>query len=74
MRRSELQRAVAHEFGARGDALIADLTLSTLGHRTAAEALAEGEPAGEIWLALCEEMDVPLSRRHGAGRIEPGRR
>lgn len=71
MRRSEFFRAVAAEFGARGDALVADLALSALGHRTAAEALSDGEPAGEVWLALCEEMDVPPARRYGVGRLEP---
>ena len=74
MRRSEFFRAVRDEFGARGDALVADLALSALGHRTAAEALADGDPAGEVWLALCAETDVPQARRYGAGRLEPRRR
>ncbi|WP_396655310.1 DUF3046 domain-containing protein [Microbacterium sp.] len=73
MRRSEFFRAVDAEFGARGDALVADLALSALGHRTAAEALSDGEAAGDVWLALCAETDVPLARRHGAGRLEPRR-
>ncbi|MFT4230428.1 MAG: DUF3046 domain-containing protein [Microbacterium sp.] len=71
MRRSEFHRAVEHEFGARGDALVADLSLSLLGHRTAAQALAAGEPAREVWLALCAEADVPPARRHGVGRLDP---
>ena len=73
MRRSELIRAVEAEFGARGDALVADLALSALGHRTAAEALSEGVPAGEVWLALCAETDVPPARRYGVGRLDPPR-
>ena len=39
MRRSEFDRAVQDEFGARGDALVADLFLPELGDRTAAQAL-----------------------------------
>ncbi len=58
------------EFAARGQSLLSDLVLSPLG-RTAAEALDLGVPPRDIWLALCEEMDVPQDRRHGAGRLEP---
>jgi hypothetical protein len=74
MRRSEFERAVVDEFGPRGGALITDLALSTVGHRTAEEALAAGVPPREVWLALCAEMDVPPERRYGAGRLEPKRR
>lgn len=73
MRRSEFHRAVQAEFGARGAALVEDLTLPALGHRTASQALAAGEAAGSVWLALCAETDVPEQRRHGAGRLEPRR-
>lgn len=61
------------EFGVRGDALVADLVLSTVGGRTAAQAMADGVPAREVWFALCAEMDVPEGRWHGAGRMEPKR-
>ncbi|MBS1698451.1 MAG: DUF3046 domain-containing protein [Actinobacteria bacterium] len=74
MRRSEFLRAVEAEFGARGDALVADLVLSAVGARTAAQAMDSGVPPREVWLALCAEMDVPESRRYGAGRIEQKRR
>ncbi|MBD8021995.1 DUF3046 domain-containing protein [Microbacterium gallinarum] len=74
MRRSEFERAVRDEFGSRGSALIADLVLSRVGSRTAAEALAAGVPPREVWLALCEETDVPADRRYGVGRLEPKRR
>lgn len=72
MRRSEFLRAVDDEFGARGASLVNDLVLPGLG-RTAAEALDAGVPPRDIWLALCEENDVPPSRRYGAGRLEPRR-
>ncbi|WP_337003404.1 MULTISPECIES: DUF3046 domain-containing protein [unclassified Microbacterium] len=71
MRRSEFLRAVDTEFQARASALVNDLGLSALRGRTSVEALADGTPPREIWLALCAEMDVPESRRHGVGRQEP---
>lgn len=74
MRRSEFQRAVADEFGSRGPTLLADVILGDLGDRTAAQALEDGVPPREIWLALCEQLDVPAERRYGAGRLEPRRR
>jgi len=73
MRRSEFLRAVEHEFPGRTSSLLNDLVLSPLSGRTASEALAAGVPPRDIWLALCVEMDVPDSRRHGAGRLEPRR-
>ncbi|MGB4137780.1 MAG: DUF3046 domain-containing protein [Microbacterium sp.] len=73
MRRSEFLRAVDDEFGARGASLMQDLVLGSLGH-TSAEALEAGVPPREIWLALCEETDVPSARRYGVGRLEPRRR
>ena len=73
MRRSEFERAVAAEFGARASALLVDLVLPTIDDRTAAQAIADGVPPREVWLALCDEMDVPRERRYGAGRLEPRR-
>ena len=70
MRRSEFDRAVRDEFGAQGSALLADLVLTDIGDRTAAQALDAGIPAREVWLALCAEADVPLERRYGVGRLE----
>ena len=74
MRRSEFHRAVEDEFGARATAVVNDLFLSKAGDRTAAEALAAGVDPREVWLALCEELDVPADRRYGVGRLEPRRR
>lgn len=74
MRRSEFERAVADEFGSRGAALLTDLVLTGVEGRTAAQAIAAGVAPREVWLALCAEMDVPESRRHGAGRLAPRRR
>lgn len=71
MRRSEFLRAVEAEFGARAPFLVGDLVLTSVAGRTAEEALRAGVPPRDIWLALCEETDVPASRRYGAGRLEP---
>jgi hypothetical protein len=73
MRRSEFERAVQDEFGARASTVISDLVLSDFGDRTAVEALAAGIPPREVWLALCAETDVPAERRYGVGRREPRR-
>lgn len=74
MRRSEFLRAVEDEFGARSVALMSDLVLGAVGGRTASEALEAGVPPRDIWVALCAEMDVPVERRYGVGRLEPRRR
>jgi hypothetical protein len=74
VRRSEFERAVRDEFGPRAPALLNDLVLTEVGDRTAAQAIEAGIPPREVWLALCAETDVPLSRRHGVGRLEPRRR
>jgi len=74
MRRSEFQRAVDDEFGGRANTIVTDLVLSRVGGRTAAEAISAGVDPREVWLALCEELDVPADRRYGVGRLEPRRR
>jgi len=73
MRRSEFLRAVDDEFGARATSLTHDLVLGGLG-MTALAALDAGVPPRDIWLALCDEADVPAERRYGVGRLEPRRR
>ncbi|MFD5214614.1 DUF3046 domain-containing protein [Microbacterium sp. NPDC058345] len=73
MRRSEFLRAVDEEFGGRATALTHDLVLSSV-NMTALDALDAGVPPRDIWLALCDETDVPAERRYGVGRLEPRRR
>ena len=38
--------------------------LSTLGGRTAMEALDAGEEPRTVWLALCEHFEIPVAARH----------
>ncbi|WP_292834715.1 DUF3046 domain-containing protein [Microbacterium sp.] len=70
MRLSEFGRAVADEFGPRGDSLVEDLALAPLGYRTAARALSDGVPPRDVWMALCDATDVSPARRHGVGLID----
>ncbi len=72
MRLSEFRTAVKDEFGdAYGRVLTQDLVLSPLGGTTANQALSNGVPARDVWLALCAEVDVPRSRWYGAGIPAP---
>ncbi len=63
--------AIDDEFGALGAVLFADLSLPALGGRTGKQALADGERAKDVWLALCDANEVPAERRYGAGLREP---
>lgn len=62
------------EFGALGSSLIRDLSLAGVGHMSALDALDAGYDARDVWLALCEEADVPAHRRYGVGLLEPKER
>ena len=74
MKLSEFQRAVSDEFGAGyGQALMTDLVLADLGNRTPKEAIAEGLPPRDVWIALCKETGVPPSHWYGAGKPAPKR-
>ena len=71
MKHSEFARAVDAEFGsAAGQALVRDLVLDVF-NLTSAEALKAGKRPRDVWVALCHAMDVPESRIHGAGLIDP---
>lgn len=71
MRLSEFQVAVREEFGeVYSGVLLRDHWLSRLAG-TAQDALDRGVPAREVWEALCEDLQVPLERRHGRGLREP---
>ncbi|HLV54153.1 MAG TPA: DUF3046 domain-containing protein [Actinotalea caeni] len=59
MKHSELRAAMEAAFGARATSVAADLVLGALDHRTAEQALADGEPPGAVWAAICEAQDLP---------------
>jgi hypothetical protein len=63
MRVSEFWRAVEVEFGgAYGRHLASSQVLSSLGDRSPAEAIEAGLPVKRVWLAFCQQMDVPEDR------------
>lgn len=53
--------------------LLRDTVIVELGNRTPEQALAAGVAAREVWIALCAVQEVPVERRHGAGRPKPAR-
>jgi hypothetical protein len=70
MRLSEFWIAVTDEFGlAYGRSLTRDLVLGELGELTAEQAIAQGIPTRQVWLALCRSCDVPENRWYGVGQI-----
>jgi len=72
MRLSEFWLAMGDEFGdAYARVLVHDLVLGDLGGRTAEQALKDGVPARNVWLAICAASDVPPERRYGVGIREP---
>jgi len=72
VRLSEFWLAVSDEFGPEyGRVLTSDLVLGEIGGLTAQQGIAKGVAPREIWLALCEAMDVPANRRYGVGQREP---
>jgi len=54
------------EFGAGYSRVLSgSLVLAGVGGRTADQALRDGVPPRQVWLALCEVQDVPPERRLG---------
>jgi hypothetical protein len=64
VRRSEYVQLAEYVFGPTlADVYSRELVLSGIDHRTPAQAFAEGEDVRRVWTALCDEMQVPESRR-----------
>lgn len=62
VRLTEFQELMHTEFGvARGDALLSDHVIPSLG-RTGADAIEAGVDPRDVWRALCAEFDVPKVR------------
>ncbi len=52
------------QFGSmRADSVSRDHVFSALGGRSAVEAIDAGLPVRRVWLAICEEFDVPRKER-----------
>ena len=66
MRISHFWTLMNDEFGeAYAPTLARRHVLGVLGGRTVLEALDEGVHPRVVWLALCDDMDVPQERRFG---------
>jgi len=66
MRMSDFWRLMEDEFGAaHARSLARDHVLGALGNRTPLDAMESGTRPREAWLALCDDLDVPLERRLG---------
>ena len=51
------------EFGeSRGDVLLSDHVLPSMGGRTGSQAIEDGVDPRAVWRALCAEFDVPRGR------------
>ena len=69
MRLSIFWNLMNDEFGETyASSLAQHHALGVLGDRTVAQALEAGESPRRVWLALCDAMDVPESRRLGVER------
>jgi hypothetical protein len=66
VRHSEFWQLLDDEFGpAYARTVARDVVVDVLGGRTAEQALAAGARPREVWLALCDAMEVPAERRWG---------
>jgi hypothetical protein len=52
------------QFGSmRAQSVARDHVFSAIGGRTAAQAIEAGVPVRKVWLAICEEYEVPVKER-----------
>ncbi|MGY1642320.1 DUF3046 domain-containing protein [Geodermatophilus sp. SYSU D00703] len=64
MRLQEFWSRLSQTFGSmRAQSVARDHVFSALGGRTAVEAIEAGLPVRKVWLAICEEYDVPQKER-----------
>lgn len=64
MRLQEFWSRLDEQFGAmRAQSVTRDHVFSTLGGRTALDAIEAGVPVRRVWLAICEAYDVPPKDR-----------
>ena len=64
---SEFWTLADGEFGRlHSRTLVRDHVIRVLGDRTAEAALAAGAEPRDVWIALCDDLQVPEERRRGA--------
>jgi len=64
VRLQEFWSRLDEQFGSmRAQSVARDHVFSALGGRTAVEAIEAGLPLRRVWLAICEDYDVPRKER-----------
>jgi hypothetical protein len=64
VRLQEFWSRLSRHFGSmRAESVARDHVFAALGGRTAVDALEAGLPVRKVWLAICEEYDVPPKER-----------
>ncbi|MGY1610236.1 MULTISPECIES: DUF3046 domain-containing protein [unclassified Geodermatophilus] len=64
MRLQEFWSRLDEQFGSmRAQSVARDHVFAALGGRTAVDAIEAGLPVRRVWLAICEEYDVPPRER-----------
>jgi hypothetical protein len=64
VRLQEFWSRLDEQFGSmRAQSVARDHVFSSLGGRTAVEAIEAGLPVRRVWLAICEDYDVPRKER-----------
>jgi hypothetical protein len=64
VRLQEFWTRLDRHFGSmRAQSVARDHVFAVLGGRSAVDAIAAGLPVRKVWLAICEEYDVPLKER-----------
>ena len=64
VRLQEFWSRMSEQFGSmRAESVARDHVFSALGGRSAVEAIDAGVPVRKVWLAICEEYDVPPKDR-----------
>ncbi len=72
MREREFWELLEEVFGrSYGRSLSRDQRLFKLDDRTVVEALADGEEPRVVWNVLCDQMDIPDSKRWGKDHNAP---
>ena len=64
MRLQEFWSRLDAQFGSmRAQSVARDHVFAVLGGRSAIEAIEAGVPVRRVWLAVCEDFDVPVKER-----------
>ena len=64
MRLQEFWSRLTEQFGSlRAETVARDHVFASLGGRCAVDAIDAGLPVRKVWLAICEEYDVPPKAR-----------